>query len=153
MTSATNNADLDLADRSPAGLLLIALFLSLFLSIFLLSLGGLVWMMTRVMLRDAGRISDAAMWDAAVARLLHEDLGLLRTVRIYGVENIAALRHQTMAEADTRRIKTEGRLNLTIGLLFGSAAILLSCCSGAMRRWCREPTASAVIVPVAHWRA
>ena len=39
--------------------------------------------------RDARLVSDAAMRDAAVQLcLLHEDLGLLRTVRVYGMENV-----------------------------------------------------------------
>src|SRR2546423_273817 len=70
---------LDLSPRMlvlGAGLLALALFISPLLTLFLLSLGGLVWMTTRVMLRDAQRISDAAMRDAAVQLcLLHEDLG------------------------------------------------------------------------------
>jgi ABC-type multidrug transport system fused ATPase/permease subunit len=123
--------DLDLLPRVAvlgAGLLAIAMFLSPFLSIFLLSLGGLVWMASRVLLRDARRISDSAMRDAAVQLcLLHEDLGLLRTVRVYGVENFDKQRFdehlERLREADARRIKTEGRLNPTIGLVFGSAAI------------------------------
>ncbi len=149
-------ADLDLMPRTAVlgvGLLLIALFLSPFLSIFLLSLGGLVWMTTRVMLRDAGKISDAAMRDASVQLcLLHEDLGLLRTVRIYGVENFDKLRFdehlERLREADTRRIKTEGRLNPTIGLLFGSAAILalLLLCYATLVTRTHSPAAVIVLV-------
>jgi ABC-type multidrug transport system fused ATPase/permease subunit len=124
--------DLDLRPRVAVlgvGLLALALFIAPFLTIFLVSLGGLVWMTTRLMLRDLRKISDAAMRDAAVQLcLLHEDLGLLRTVRVYGMENFDKQRFdehlERYREADSRRIKTEGRLNPTIGLLFGSAAIL-----------------------------
>jgi ABC-type multidrug transport system fused ATPase/permease subunit len=124
--------DLDLKWRTAVlgvGLLALALFLSPVLTAFLLSLGAVVWLASRVMLRDARRTADAAMRDAAVQLcLLHEDLGLLRTVRVYGVENFDKLRFdehlERLHEADVRRIKTEGRLNPTIGLLFGSAAIL-----------------------------
>jgi ABC-type multidrug transport system fused ATPase/permease subunit len=124
--------DLDLNPRMPVlavGLVIVALFLSPFLSVFLISLGALVWMAAQVLLRDARRVSDAAMRDAAVqVCLLHEDLGLIRTVRVYGTENFDKLRFdehlERLREADTRRIKTEGRLNPTFGLLFGSAAIL-----------------------------
>jgi ABC-type multidrug transport system fused ATPase/permease subunit len=123
---------LDLMPRAAVlggGLVLLALFLSPVLAIFLLSLGGIVWMISRVMLRDARRVADAAMRDAAVQLcLLHEDLGLLRTVRVYGMENFDKQRFdehlERLHEADVRRIKTEGRLNPTIGLLFGSAVIL-----------------------------
>jgi ABC-type multidrug transport system fused ATPase/permease subunit len=112
-----------------AGLLALALFVSPVLSTFLLALLGLVAMATRGMLRDAGRVADAAMRDAAVQLcLLHEDLGLLRTVRVYGMEGFDKQRFdehlERLHEADARRIKTEGRLNPTIGLLFGSAAIV-----------------------------
>jgi ABC-type multidrug transport system fused ATPase/permease subunit len=124
--------DLDLKERTVVlgvGLLALALFLSPELTVFLLSLGAVVWMASRVLLRDARRVADAAMRDAAVQLcLLHEDLGLLRTVRVYGVENFDKQRFdehlERLREADVRRIKTEGRLNPTIGLLFGSAAIL-----------------------------
>ena len=79
--------------------------------------------------RDARLVSDAAMRDAAVQLcLLQEDLGLLRTVRVYGMENVDKQRFdehlERFREADARRIKTEGRLNPTIGLLYGAAAIL-----------------------------
>src|SRR5262249_60477393 len=109
------------------GLLVVALFLSPVLTVFLLSLGGMVWMASRVLLRDARKIADAAMRDAAVQLcLLHEDLGLLRTVRVYGVENFDKQRFdehlERLHEADARRIRTEGRLNPTIGLMFGSPA-------------------------------
>ncbi|MEA2592007.1 MAG: ATP-binding cassette, subfamily bacterial [Actinomycetota bacterium] len=125
-------SDLDLRLRTVVlgvGLLALALFLSPFLTIFLISLGVLVWMTTGFMLRDARRVSDAAIRDASVQLcLLHEDLGLLRTVRVFGMENFDKQRFEEhlerFREADARRIKTEGRLNPTFGLLFGSAAIL-----------------------------
>jgi ABC-type multidrug transport system fused ATPase/permease subunit len=125
-------ATLDVMPRAAivgAGFLLFALFLSPFLTIFLVSLGALVWMVTRVLVRDGRRLADAAMRDAAVQLcLLHEDLGLLRTVRVYGMENFDKLRFdehlERLREADTRRIKTEGRMNPTTGLVLSSAAIL-----------------------------
>jgi ABC-type multidrug transport system fused ATPase/permease subunit len=125
-------SDLDLRLRTVVlgvGLLALALFLSPFLTIFLISLGVLVWMTTGFMLRDARRVSDAAIRDASVQLcLLHEDLGLLRTVRVFGMENFDKQRFEEhlerFREADARRIKTEGRLNPTFGLLFGSAAVL-----------------------------
>src|SRR3954451_9403142 len=86
-------------------------------------------MTARAILRDSRRISDAAIRDASVQLcLLHEDLGLLLTVRVYGMENFDKQRFEEhlepFREADARRIRTEGRLNPTFGLLFGSAAIL-----------------------------
>jgi ATP-binding cassette subfamily B protein len=125
--------DLDIQPRALVlglGLLAFALVIDPFLTIFLISLGGLVWLSARVMLREARRSSDAAMRDAAVQLcLLHEDVGLLRTVRVYGMENFDKERFdehlERYREADSRRIRTEGRLNPTIGLLFGSASIIV----------------------------
>src|SRR5512135_2521941 len=125
-------AELDNAFRIPvlaAGLAGIALFLSVPLTFFLASLGALVWITARVMDRDARLVSDAAMRDAALQLcLLHEDLALLRTVRVYGMEDIDRQRFDAhlgrFREADARRIKAEGRLNPTIGLLYGCAAAL-----------------------------
>ena len=124
--------ELDHSFRMPTlavGLLLFAVFLSPVTTIFLGSLGALIWMAARVMNRDAHLVSDAAMRDASVQLcLLHEDLGLIRTVRVFGMENIDKQRFDEhldrYRQADARRIKTEGRLNPTTGLLYGASAIL-----------------------------
>jgi ABC-type multidrug transport system fused ATPase/permease subunit len=131
-------AELDYEYRMPVlavGLAAIALFLSPTLTVFLASLGALVWLAARVMNRDARLISDAAMRNAAMQLvLLHEDLALLRTVRVYGMENVDKQRFDEHLErfrtADARRIKTEGRLNPMIGLLYGSTATLALCLIG-----------------------
>ncbi len=82
--------DLDVTPRVHilvAGLLVLALLVSPILTVFLASLGLLVWLTARVMIRDSHRATDAAMRDASVQLcLLHEDLGLLRTVRVFNVE-------------------------------------------------------------------
>jgi ABC-type multidrug transport system fused ATPase/permease subunit len=125
-------ADLDHSWREPvlaAGLILIALFLSPVLTLFLASLGGLIWLTARVMNRDSRLVSDAAMRDSAVHLcLLHEDVGLIRMVRVFGMENIDKQRFdehlERFLEADARRIKTEGRLNPTTGLLYSASAIV-----------------------------
>ncbi len=125
-------AELDHSWRMPVlalGLVAIVLFLSPTLTLFLASLGGLIWFTSRYMTRDSRLVSDAAMRDASVQLcLLHEDLGLLRTVRVYGMENVDKQRFdehlERFREADARRIKTEGRLNPTTGLLYGFATIV-----------------------------
>ena len=64
------------------GLLIIALLVSPVLTVFLGSLGILVWLVARVLDRDARQANEVALRDASVQLcLLHEDLGLLRTVR------------------------------------------------------------------------
>jgi ATP-binding cassette subfamily B protein len=125
-------AGLDATYRLPVlgvGLLLIALFLSLKLTVFLLSLGGLVWLISRPLSHGANVEADAAARDAAVQlSLLHEDLAMLRTVRVYGAEAIVKQRFdehlERHREADYRRLTTEGRRNPTTLLLVGAAGFL-----------------------------
>src|SRR5262249_32705627 len=88
--------------------------------------GGLVWMTARRMERDARLASDAAIHDASVQLcLLHEDLGLLRTVRVYSVEEYDRKRFDEHLEryqrADRRRLIGASRLNPSTILLFGAA--------------------------------
>jgi len=125
-------ADLEVTPRMQvlaAGLVLIALFASPLLTLFLASLGLLVWYTTRVMNRDVRLAHDAALRDASVQLcLLHEDLGLLRTVRVHGVEEYDRRRFDEHLDryraADARRIVTEPSLNPTSALLYGSALAL-----------------------------
>jgi ABC-type multidrug transport system fused ATPase/permease subunit len=125
-------ADLEFTPRVhvlAAGLLLLALLVSPTLTVFLASLGGLVWMTARVMERDARLASDAAMRDASVQLcLLHEDLGLLRTVRIYNIEDYDRKRFEEHLQrfrlADARRLVISARINPSTLLLFGAALAL-----------------------------
>jgi ABC-type multidrug transport system fused ATPase/permease subunit len=122
-------ADLDATPRLhvlAAGLLLIALLVSPILTIFLASLGILVWLIARVLDRDARQANEVALRDASVQLcLLHEDLGLLRTVRIYGVGEYDRQRFDEHLEryehADLRRINTSLAVNPSTGLLYGAA--------------------------------
>jgi ABC-type multidrug transport system fused ATPase/permease subunit len=124
--------DLDLSIRSPvlmAGLLLYALSISPILTVLLASLGLLTWVVARVLNRDARLIADAAMRDAALQlSLLHEDMGMIRTVRVFGTENVDKQRFdehlERFREADERRLKTEGSMHPTLWLLYGAAAAL-----------------------------
>jgi ABC-type multidrug transport system fused ATPase/permease subunit len=122
-------ADLDTVPRVyvlGGGLLLIALLISPALTLFLASLGGLVWLTSRRLDRDARMATDSALRDASVQLcLLHEDLGLLRTVRIFGMESYDKDRFDEhlgrFGAADARRIRLEGWLTPTAGLLYGGA--------------------------------
>jgi ABC-type multidrug transport system fused ATPase/permease subunit len=126
------SAALQGAYRTPvhaAGFLLVALAISPVLTLALASLGVLVWLVARVIRRDARLVSDAAMRDAAVQlSLLHEDLGMLRTVRVFGMENVNKGRFDEHLErfrnADARRLQTEGSMIPTLWLLYGAAAAL-----------------------------
>jgi len=123
-------ADLDVTPRVyvlAAGLVVIAILVSPLLTAFLAPLGLVVWWLTaRVLNRETRQATEAALRDASVQLcLLHEDLGLLRTVRVYGVEEYDRQRFDEHLDryqkADTRRIVTSGPLNPSTGLLYGAA--------------------------------
>ena len=76
------------------------------LTIALGSLGLLVWITSRYLNRDARLAHDSALRDVSVQLcLLHEDLGLLRTVRIHGLES-----YDTMRRKPTQRLARASRL-------------------------------------------
>jgi ATP-binding cassette subfamily B protein len=111
------------------GLLMVALSIAPVLTLALAALGTLVWLVARVIDRDARMVADAAIRDAAVQlSLLHEDMGMLRTVRVFGMENVDKGRFeehlQRFRDADARRLKTEGSMIPTLWLLYGAAAAL-----------------------------
>jgi ABC-type multidrug transport system fused ATPase/permease subunit len=122
-------ADLDttpLMEILGAGLILISLYASPILTVMLGSLGGFVWFISSFLNRDARLAQDAALRDVSVQLcLLHEDLGLLRTVRIHGVESYDRQRFDEhldrYSQADLRRIITAPALNPTTALLYGAA--------------------------------
>ncbi len=112
-----------------AGLLLLAFSFHFTLAIFLAALGILVWLISRVILRDSRMIGDAAMRDSAVQlALLHEDFALLRTVRVFGMENVDKQRFdehvERYREADARRMRTGVKLSPTSWLLYGAAVAM-----------------------------
>jgi ATP-binding cassette, subfamily B, bacterial len=125
-------ADLEATPRLhvlAGGLLIIALLVSPVLTIFLTSLGILVWLIARVLDRDARQANEVALRDASVQLcLLHEDLGLLRTVRVYGVGEYDRQRFDEHLDryqrADSRRIVTSLPLNPSTGLLYGAAVAI-----------------------------
>ena len=125
-------ADLDRGWGIPflgAGLLLIALFLSWPLSLFLLALAVLVTLVA-VPIRERSRgVAVEAIRDSAVRlALLHEDLGMLRTIRVFGGEAVDKRRFDEHLEAhraaDEQRMRAEGIENPTFILLVGAAAVV-----------------------------
>ena len=125
-------ADLDATPRLhvlAGGLLIIALLVSPILTVFLASLGILVWLIARLLDRDARQANEVALRDASVQLcLLHEDLGLLRTVRVYGVGEYDRQRFDEhldrYEQADARRIVTSMPLNPSTGLLYGAGVAI-----------------------------
>jgi ATP-binding cassette, subfamily B, bacterial len=125
-------ADLDLRIRMwvlGIGLALVGVLISVKLSIFIASLGALVWLIARP-LNDATRVqNDLATRHAAVElALLQEDLSMLRTVRVYGMEGVDKRRFDEHLErfraSDDRRIRNSARLSPMSILLGGAAAII-----------------------------
>ncbi|MFO0910570.1 MAG: ABC transporter ATP-binding protein [Isosphaeraceae bacterium] len=148
---------LDRCWRAPvlgAGLVLTSLVLAPVLSLAVAAIGGLVWTVARVIRNDSRLASDAALRDAAVQlSLLHEDMGMLRTVRVYGMENIDKDRFdehlQRFREADARRLKSEGTMNPTLWLLYGAAAALAVGLLGFSVLQGRTSPAAFLVMPLA----
>jgi ABC-type multidrug transport system fused ATPase/permease subunit len=164
------HAELDHMPRTPilaVGLLLLALCVSFSLTLFLGSLVGLVWLAARAMDRSARMAAEVATRDTATQLiLLHEDLGLLRTVRVYGMESIDNRRFDEHLEryraSEARRIAGEGSRSPTTLLLIGAAAVLAAGLIGYDILMGLVALASAAVVvaallgirrPVADWLA
>jgi ABC-type multidrug transport system fused ATPase/permease subunit len=111
-------------------LLLVLMFvLSWPLSLFLIAMIGLVLLASRPLLRSSRTEADAATRDAAVQLcLLQEDLSLVRTVRVFGMEGKDKDRFDAHLErfesAEVRRLRSEGWAQPTWLLLVGLAAVL-----------------------------
>jgi len=124
-------ADFDAVPRMiilGVGLAALALLVSPVLTLFLVSLGLLVRMASSRIAREARGNHDEALRDAAVQlSLLHEDLGLLRTVRVYGIEETARRRFDEHLEnhraAEVRRMLADSPITTTQALLYGAALV------------------------------
>ena len=163
-------ADLDITPRMQvltAGLVFLSLGVSPVLTIFTASLVLLAWWVGRSMHAASKLVSDAALRDAATQLcLLHEDLGLVRTIRVYGMESIDRERFDShlerFREADVRRMANEGRVNPTLWLFLGSAVILaifllgynvvVSGRIGAASALVLAASLSLLAVPIGDWR-
>jgi ABC-type multidrug transport system fused ATPase/permease subunit len=125
-------ADLDATPRIHVlalGLFVLAILASPLLTVFLASLGALVWITGNTLSRHARTASEGDTRDASVQLcLLHEDLGLLRTVRVFGVGEYDRKRFDEHLEryqqADTRRLVSNARINPSIALLYGAALVV-----------------------------
>ena len=112
------------------GLVLIALFISVPLTVFVVSLSGLALFVLRSIDSAARTEAEAAGRDAAVhMRLLLEDLGMLRTVRVYAVETLDqerfgehAARHSGL---ERRRLKAQAAAPASAWLLTGAAGAVI----------------------------
>ena len=121
--------ELDHKGRVPvliAGLMLVALSVSWSSTLFLASLGALVWLLVRHLNRSAELASVVATREAAVQLcLLQEDFGLIRTVRVHGMENYDKRRFDDHLErhrdAEIRRVRDQARTSPTANLLICAA--------------------------------
>jgi ABC-type multidrug transport system fused ATPase/permease subunit len=125
-------ADLDGFVRLPllgVGLAAMALVLSLPVTIFLASLVIFCYLVARPVVRATRIQADAATREAALQLcLLQEDLGIVRTVRVYGMEAVDKDRFDAhlgaYQQADSRRARGESAVGPTLVLLAGIALIL-----------------------------
>ncbi len=121
--------EIDHAVRSPVlvvGLLVLGLLASWQVTIFLLALAGLVAFAVRPLTAGIRLEADAAARDSAVRLcLLQEDLAMLRTVRVYGMEGVDRQRfehhlHQFQSD-DAQRMRAEARSVPVLLLVIGTA--------------------------------
>lgn len=112
-----------------AGLLIIPLLIAPELSISLISLWALVTLAAAVMIKERKRKLDQATRESAVQlSLLQEDLGLLRTVRVHGMEHVDKLRFDEhlarYSVAERLRSNLEAVPSPYFFLLIASAALI-----------------------------
>jgi ATP-binding cassette subfamily B protein len=125
-------ADLDDRYRVPVlvgGLIVLALTVDWAPTLFLATLGGLTWLVVRQLNRSAELASVIATRESAVQLcLLQEDFGLIRTVRVHGMENYDKQRFdehlERYREAEIRRIIHQKRFSPTATLLICASATL-----------------------------
>ncbi len=112
-----------------AGLLLFALGIDWKASVVLVTLGLLVAIALRVLNRSSDMASVVATREAALQLcLLQEDFGLIRTVRVHGMENVDKQRFDDHLEAygaaEIRRMIHEPKISPTSALVIAVAVIL-----------------------------
>ncbi|RUL88603.1 ABC transporter ATP-binding protein [Tautonia sociabilis] len=125
-------AGLDGSWRHPvlaAGLVALAIALSWPLTLFLSVLGVLVAVIASALHRRSASTAEAAARDAEMKMsLLHEDLGQIRTVRVFGMESVDNRRFdehlEDYRERDASRVGSEGRLGPGVVLVLGAASAL-----------------------------
>ena len=112
-----------------AGLLMFALGIDWRASVVLVTLGLLVAIALRVLNRTSDMASVVATREAALQLcLLQEDFGLIRTVRVHGMENVDKQRFddhlEAYSEAEIRRMIHEPKISPTSALVIAVAVIL-----------------------------
>ncbi len=150
--------DLESVVRAPlvaVGLLLVVLALSWPLAVFLVSLFTLIWLASGPLRRTTGEETDVLARAAATQLcLLHEDLGLVRTVRVFGMETYDQERFDEhlgqYKTAEARRMQAESGLPMMTVLLYGMATavglglLARPCSTGVLRTI--SPAAALVLV-------
>jgi ATP-binding cassette subfamily B protein len=108
------------------GLLILALSIAWEVTIFLGSFGLATWLFLRWLNHSAELASVLATREAALQLcLLQEDFGLIRTVRVHGVENYDKQRFdehlERLGEAEVRRVLNEAKTSPTVVLMISAA--------------------------------
>lgn len=125
-------AEVDHSLRTPilaAGLLALGFFVSWPVTLFLVAMAGLAIFAARPITRGHRNEADAAARDAAVRLLLlQEDLAMLRTVRVYGMEDVDRERFadhlKRFQDDDCRRIRIESQRLPALLMIYSVAAVL-----------------------------
>ena len=133
------------------GLLVMGFLLSPLLATFLLILFALTWLVTRPIAKARDAALEAHRHDAEVYRtLLHEDLGLLRTVRVFGMESDSRNRFvehlDRFGEAEGRGLVVTGRAFPSALLMYGSASAMAVGVLGANVLWGQITLTTAVLL-------
>jgi len=126
-------ADLDVVPRSivlAIGLLLTALLVNPLLLLFVGSLSVMAWVIALIWMRERRQLTESALRQASIQlSLLHEDLGLLRTVRVYGLGDYDRDRFDRHLEAhekaEIRRLVTANPGQLGVGLIVAATSIVI----------------------------
>lgn len=161
-------AEVDHAVRAPIlafGLLAVGLFVAWPITLFLVALAALAILAARPIAAGLRHESDAAARDAAVRLLLlQEDLAMLRTIRVYGMEEVDRARFtehlDEFQEDDARRIRAEARRFPALALIYAAAAVMAVALLAYLVLTGRlSPSGSVVIAavavalarPIRHW--
>jgi ABC-type multidrug transport system fused ATPase/permease subunit len=97
-------------------------------TLFIAALGGLTWLAVRGLRKANDERIGVALRDAAIdLSALHEDLGLLRTVRVHGMEEVDKARFDEhldrYMEADVRRMIVKGHGGTLQFIVIGTSIV------------------------------
>jgi len=123
---------LDVGSRVPilvVGLACFLLLVSWVSTLFIIALAGLVWVALHYLRRSNEEMAFRVVRDSALhLSALQEDLGLIRIVRVHGMETVDKARFDEHLDrytaADIQRIVTRGHGSSVLSLVYGTAVVV-----------------------------